>query len=171
MKRTLATVLTVAFLLALVPGITGCKIIPKKWYEPTLSYYSDGIKNGFTEEYGNLLVPSDLKDSSVKKGYLLADLDNDGVDELLIGLIDDEDCTKFTNVIVFHTDLGPYSLLTGSSTNYIYLCYDNVIEMDGAGERYNEPTFMKWNHKDNSFTVIDGEGKFLPMKWDLTPFE
>ena len=88
MKRTLATVLTVAFLLALVPGITGCKIIPKKWYEPTLSYYSDGIKNGFTEEYGNLLVPSDLKDSSVKKGYLLADLDNDGVDELLIGLID-----------------------------------------------------------------------------------
>ena len=171
MKRTLATVLTVAFLLALIPGITGCKIIPKKWYEETLNYYSDGIKNGFKQEYNNLPVPDDLKDSSKKKGYLLVDLDKDGVNELLIGLIDDGAETNFTNVIVCHSDLGPYSLLTGSSNNYIHLCYDNVIEMKGAGEHYNMPTFMRWNQKSNSFTVIDGEGKFLPTKWELTPFE
>ena len=138
MKRTLATVLTVAFLLALIPGITGCKIIPKKWYEETLNYYSDGIKNGFKESYSNLSVPDDLKDSSKKKGYLLIDLDKDGVNELLIGII--------------------------------HLCYDNVIEMD-SGIEYNKPTFMRWNQKSNSFTVIDGEGKFLPAKWELTPFE
>ncbi len=170
MKRTLATVLTVAFLLALIPGITGCKIIPKKWYEETLNYYSDGIKNGFKQEYNNLYVPEDLRDSTKKKGYLLIDLDKDGVNELLIGLIDDNSCTNFTNVIVCHTDLGPYSLLTGSSSNYIHLCYDNVIEMD-SGIEYNKPTFMRWNQKSNSFTVIDGEGKFLPTKWELTPFE
>ena len=170
MKRTLATVLTVAFLLALIPGITGCKIIPKKWYEETLKYYSDGIKNGFTEVSGSLSVPEDLRDSTKKKGYLLIDLDKDGVNELLIGIIDDAPETKFTNVIVCHTDLGPYSLLTGSSNNYIHLCYDNVIEMDN-GIEYNKPTFMRWNQKSNSFTVIDGEGKFLPTKWDLTPFE
>ena len=115
MKRTLATVLTAVFLLALVPGITGCKVTPKKWYEPTLEYYSNGIKNGFEQEFRNLPVPDDLKDKSKKQGYLLIDLDKDGVDELLIGLIDDGPSTKFTNVIVFHSDLGPYSLLTGSS--------------------------------------------------------
>ena len=170
MKRTLATVLTAVFLLALVPGITGCKVTPKKWYEPTLEYYSTGIKNGFEQEFRNLPVPDDLKDKSKQQGYLLIDLDKDGVDELLIGLIDDGPSTKFTNVIVFHSDLGPYSLLTGSSRSYISLCYDNVIVMGDGSSSYDQPTYMRWNHKDNAFNVIDGEGKFLPTKWELTPF-
>ena len=141
MKRTLATVLTAVFLLAIVPAVTSCKVTPKKWYEPTLQYYSDGIKNGFTEEYRHLPVPDDLKDKSKKQGYLLIDLDKDGVDELLIGLIDDGPSTKFTNVIVFHSDLGPYSLLTGSSRGYISLCYDNVIVMgDGTSAMIRSPT-------------------------------
>ena len=86
MKRTLATVLTAAFLLAIVPAVTSCKVTPKNWYEPTLQYYSDGIKNGFEQEFRNLPVPDDLKDKSKQQGYLLIDLDKDGVDELLIGL-------------------------------------------------------------------------------------
>ena len=143
MKRTLATVLTAAFLLAIVPAVTSCKVTPKKWYEPTLQYYSDGIKNGFEQEFS---------------------------DELLIGLIDDGPSTKFTNVIVFHSDLGPYSLLTGSSRGYISLCYDNVIVMGDGTSAHDQITYMRWNHKDNAFNVIDGEGKFLPTKWELTPF-
>ena len=90
MRRTLATVLTAVFLLALVPAVTGCKPIPKKWYEPTLQYYSDGIKNGFEQEFRNLPVPDDLKDKSKKQGYLLIDLDKDGAktkDELDVRLL------------------------------------------------------------------------------------
>lgn len=164
MKRTLAAILTVAFLAALVPGVTGCKkIIPKKWYESTLEYYRNGIKNGFTEKYTNLRVPAELEDKSNKIGYLLTDLDKDGTDELLIGIIDDAPTTKFTNVIVCHTDLGPYSLLSGE----LYLCYDGVICMDVIG---SDKDYMRWNQKDNAFTMIDGEGKYLPMKWELTEF-
>ena len=29
---------------------------------------------------------------------------------------------------------------------------------------------MRWNPKGNSFTIIEGEGKYLPMKWELTEF-
>ena len=167
MKRTLAAILTVAFLAVLVPAVTGCKIIPKKWYQSTIDYYRDGIKNGFDKELQNLHVPAELKDKNNQPGYLLIDLDKDGTDELLIGLIDDDaSVTRFTNVIVCHTGLGgPYSLLSGGE---IYLCYDGVIctESWGGGQE-----FMRWNQKDNAFTIIDGEGKFLPMKWELTPFE
>ena len=164
MKRTLAAILTVVFLAALVPGLTSCKkIIPKKWYESTLEYYSDGIKNGFKEKYPNLNVPAELEDKNNKLGYLLTDLNKDGTDELLIGIIDDAPETKFTNVIVCHTDLGPYSLLSGE----LYLCYDGVICMDGLG---SDRDYMRWDQKDNSFTIIDGEGQFLPTKWELTPF-
>ena len=159
MKRTLAAILTVAFLAALVPGLTSCKkIIPKKWYEDTLNYYSEGIRNGFKEKSPHLIVSAELEDKNNKIGYLLTDLDKDGVDELLIGIIDDAPATKFTNIVVCHSDLGPYSLLTGE----LYLCYDGVISMD------NE--YLRWNQKDNAFNVIDGEGQFLPMKWELTPF-
>lgn len=164
MKRTLAAILTVVFLAALVPGVTSCKIIPKDWYQSTLEYYGNGIKNGFTEKYANLRVPTELEDKNNKIGYLLTDLDKDGTNELLIGIInDDAPATKFTNVVVCHTDLGPYCLLSGE----IYLCYDGVLCMDSVG---SDRDYMRWNQKDNAFTMIDGEGKFLPMKWELTPF-
>ena len=96
----------------------------------------------------------------------MTDLDKDGTDELLIGLIDDSPSTKFTNIIVYHTSLGPNSLISAGNGSYIGLCYDGVILTDwGEGK-----DFMKWNQKDNSFTIIDGEGQYLPMKWELTEF-
>ena len=167
MKRTLSTILTVAFLLALIPGVTSCKRVPKNWYEQTLEYFRDGVKNGFKEEYRNMHIGNDIKDKNNHVGYLLVDLDKDGVDELLIGLIDNSPSTKFTNVIVMHSDLGPYSLLSAGNGSYISLCYDGVICMDDSR---NNQEFMRWNQKDNAFTIIDGEGKYLPMKWELTEF-
>ena len=42
--------------------------------------------------------------------------------------------------------------------------------MGDGTSAHDKITYMRWNHKDNAFNVIDGEGKFLPTKWELTPF-
>ena len=170
MKRVASTILCVAVLLSVVYGVSGCSRKPKDWYKSALEYYSNGIKNGFTEENRKLFVSDDLKDPYNTPGYLLTDLDGDGVDEMLIGLISDGSYTKFTNVVVYHSDLGPYCLLGGGNGYYIYLCAGNVLRVDSWYGSETKSEYMKWNSKDNAFNVIDGEGKYMPMKWELTAF-
>ncbi len=170
MKKATAAVLLAALLVMMVPGITGCKKAPNEWYKDTLEYYRNGVNNGFTTSYRNLAVSEELKDKNYKIGYLLIDLDKDGTDELLLGLIDDGYVTKFTSVIVAHSDLGPYCLLSGSKDAHIYLCADNVLMMESVRGLTKERKYMKWNSKSNAFNNIDGEGKYLGKKWDLTPF-
>ncbi len=36
----------------------------------------------------------------------------------------------------------------------------------------NDPQlkYMKFSSKSNAFTYIEDEGKYLPMKWELTEF-
>lgn len=170
MRKATAAVLLAALLVMMVPGITGCKKAPNEWYKDTLEYYRNGVNNGFTTSYGNLAVSEELKDKNNKIGYLLIDLDKDGTDELLLGLIDDGYDTKFTSVIVAHSDLGPYCLLSGSKDAYIYLCADNVLMMESVRGLTKERKYMKWNSRSNAFNSIDGEGKYLGKKWDLTPF-
>lgn len=171
MKRIIATVMSVMLLATMMVGFTGCKSMKKQWYKNCLEYYKDGMKNGFTKEFGNLHIPDELKDKNNKVGYLLRDLDGDGIEELLIGLIDDGIDTKFTNVIVRHSSLGDYSLLNGSGGYYIYLCSDNVLRVDSWYGSKTEKKYMRFNSKNNSFTIIEGEGQYLPMKWELTEFE
>ena len=108
-----------------------------------------------------------LEEDTLDKDY---DLDEDGVDELLIGFNDGSTATKFTDVLVWHSDLGAYKLLGGGSGYYIYLCAGNVLAVDSWYGSQTERTFMTWNSKTNSFPHVDGEGKYLPMKWDLTEF-
>ena len=170
MKKATAAVLLAALLVMMVPGITGCKKAPNEWYKDTLEYYKNGVNNGFTTTYRSLPVSEELKDKNNKIGYLLIDLDKDGTDELLLGLIDDGYVTKFTSVIVAHSDLGPYCLLSGSKDAYIYLCADNVLMMESVRGLTKERKYMKWNSKSNAFNNVDGEGKYLGKKWDLTPF-
>lgn len=158
-------------MVSVVLGSTACKgKAPKEWYKESLEYYRDGVKNGFKEELPKLGVPDELKDKNNRIGYLLKDLDGDGVVELLIGIIDDGSCTKFTNVVVSHSDLGPYSLLNGSGGYYIYLCSGNVLELDRWYGSETKKEFMKFQSKNNSFEVLEGDGKYLPMKWELTEF-
>ena len=64
MKRLAATVLSVMLLMTVVFGFTGCKNPKKEWYKNCLEYYRDGIKNGFTQSFGNLQVPDELKDKN-----------------------------------------------------------------------------------------------------------
>ncbi len=170
MKKATAAVLLAALCMMMVTGLTGCKKAPNEWYKDTLEYYRNGVNNGFTTSYRNLAVSEELKDKNYKIGYLLIDLDKDGTDELLLGLIDDGYVTKFTSVIVAHSDLGPYCLLSGSKDAHIYLCADNVLMMESVRGLTKERKYMKWNSKSNAFNNIDGEGKYLGKKWDLTPF-
>ena len=102
---------------------------------------------------------------------LLRDLDNDGVDELLIGLIDDGAYTRFTNVVVFQTGIGSFSKLSGGNGYYIHLCASNVLRVDSWYGSKTEMRYMTYNSKNASFQIVDGEGKYMPMKWELTPFE
>ncbi|MBR3246964.1 MAG: hypothetical protein IKG03_01030 [Clostridiales bacterium] len=174
MKRTLATILVVTFLVTAIPVLTGCKIKPKNWYKQTLDYYGEGIRTNWVNEDPSLdlNIAKDLKSYEPNKeiGYLLTDLDGDGVDELLIGFNDGSNTTKFTDLIVWHSDLGAYKLLGGGEGYYIYLCASNVIAVDSWYGSQTERTFMQWNSKTNSFPVIEGEGKYLPKKWELTSF-
>ena len=163
-------------LVAALPGMTGCtrKSRLKDWYNVSLDVYREGLKTNWAneEEYKSLNIADDLKgnDPNKKIGYLLVDLDNDGVDELLVGFNDGSTATKFTDVLVWHSDFGAYKLLGGGSGYYIYLCAGNVLAVDSWYGSQTERTFMTWNSKTNSFPHVDGEGKYLPMKWDLTEF-
>ena len=170
MRKATAVVLLAALMVLMVPGLTGCKKAPNEWYRETLEYYRSGVNNGFSTSYRNLHVSEELKDKNNKIGYLLIDLDKDGTDELLIGLIDDGPDTKFTSVIVAHSDLGPYCLLSGSKDAHIYLCADNVLMMESVSGLTKELKYMKWNSKSNAFDNVDGEGKYLGKKWNLTAF-
>ena len=173
MKRTFAIVMTVALMLSVL-GAAGCASqtkIKNEWSKNAIEYYRNGIKNGFANEERSLSVSPYLKDKSKQFGYLLRDLDGDGVDELLIGIIDNGIDTKFTSVVVRHSNFGAYCLLSAGNGNYIYLCSQNVIRMDSARGSATETIYMKWNSRSNSFPhVPDGEGKYLPMKWELTAF-
>lgn len=171
MKKIIATALSVVLLASVVFVSAGCMTKAKKeWYKEALEYYRDGIKNGFKDELNKLIAPDELKDGKHRIGYLLRDLDGDKVDELLIGIIDDENRTKFTNVVVRHGDLGPYCLISGTNGYYTYLCADNVLMTESWYGSKTEKTYKRWDSKKNAFTIIEGEGKYLPMKWELTEF-
>ena len=174
MKRVLVAILTIAMLVTTLPGLTGCKLKNKDWYNVTLDVYREGMKTNWANEdqYTGLNISDDLKTKDPNKqiGYLLVDLDKDGVDELLVGFNDGSTATKFTDVLVWHSDLGAYKLLGGGNGYYIYLCASNVLAVDSWYGSQTQRQFMTWDSKTNSFPVIDGEGKYLPMKWDLTEF-
>ncbi len=171
MKKVLSTILAVVLLVTGAVQMTGCKRIPKDWYKRALEFYGNGIKNGFGEENEYLYVCDELKNPAYKKGYLLRDLDGDGTDELLIGLIEDSSYTRFTNVVVFQTGVGTFSKLSGGNGYYIHLCASNVLRVDSWYGSKTDMRYMTYDSKDASFLIIDGEGKYMPMKWELTPFE
>jgi hypothetical protein len=158
-------ILTISALL-----ISGCSFSPKPatWYEPTLDYYKEGFESGWANEDPKLFISDEMKDTGNSFGSLLTDLDGDGLNELLIGIKDDSDETKFTDVYIYHSDLGPYRVLSGGEGYYIYLCDDNVIRMDSWYGSETEIKYMSYDSNDNAFLIIDSGSK--PGKYELTDF-
>jgi len=173
-RKATSTLLILALLMSVVFGFAGCrKYVLKDWYTEALNYYRDGVRSGFgLSEPENFKVSDDLKIKTNNPGYMLYDLDGDGVEELLIGLIDNSAKTKFTSIVVYHTEKGPYCMFSGGNGDYYYLCADGVIKQEITSFRTNTPElFYRFDPKSNSFTRIEGDGKYIPLKWDLTPFK
>ena len=138
------------------------------WYESTLDYFKEGFNNGWKNENSKFFISDELKDSSIKFGYALIDLDGDGIDELLIGIMDGAEETKFTNLIIKHRDFGPTQFFSTGEGYYMYLCDNNVIRMDSWYGSETRTEYMEYASKNNSFPVIDGGSK--PKKIELTGF-
>ena len=175
MKKAPVTILVVTVLVIFISCATGCWV-RKNWYQSAVDYYTEGIRTNWANEDPSprLKVSDELKTKSPDRqlGYLLKDLDGDGIDELLIGFNDGSTYTKFTDLIVWHSDYGSYKALSGTNGYYILLCDGNVIRADSWLGSETKMDYMKWNPKTNAFTIVDGEGdKYLPLKWELTPFE
>ena len=176
MKKALTKALASALLLSVAISMSGCALITKGvtqelWYKGTLKIYKEGLDSGWANEKDlDIFIADELKDPNNEIGYLLIDLDKDGTNELLIGFNDGSTYTKFTDLYVYHRDLGAYQIMHGTAGAYIYLAYDNVIISDSMYGTDTERTYMTWDSTWDEFTVIDGEGKYLPMHWDLTEF-
>ena len=153
-------------------GLTACGINLKKkapddWYESTLSYYRQEIANDW-KNAGDFYVPSEYTDKNNKIGYLLRDLDGDGTDEFLVGIIDGASETRFTDVYIWHPDIGPYRSFSNGDGYYIYLCDSNIIRNDSWYGSETRIDYMQYNSDNNSFLNVDGGS--MPRKYDLTEF-
>ena len=170
MRKMIMWIVTVPLLLSAVFGLTGCRPDKDEWYKDAVEYYRQGVLYGKEGNNRQLDISPEILGKGKGVGYLLHDLDGDGRDELLIGFNSAGGITKFTNVVVRHSDLGPYSLLGGSNGYYIYLCNDDVLRVDSWYGSETKVEYMKFNSKSNSFEVVNGAGKYSPKQWKLTQF-
>ena len=143
--------------------------IPEDWYTQTLDYYEEGVSSNWANERDDLYITDEEKNS--KLGYYLVDLDGDGALEVLIGIIDDSEATHFTDLYVWHGDLGAMRTFSGFGDGYyIYLCEDNVLRTDNWRGSETEIRYMKYDSVNNSYPIIDPAGEPAPLKVELTPF-
>ncbi|MBO7426310.1 MAG: hypothetical protein J6U23_11610 [Clostridiales bacterium] len=170
MRKMIMWIVTVPLLLSAIFGLTGCRPDKDEWYKDAVEYYRQGVLYGKEGNNRQLDISPEILGKGKGVGYLLHDLDGDGRDELLIGFNSAGGITKFTNVVVRHSDLGPYSLLGGSNGYYIYLCNDDVLRVDSWYGSETKVEYMKFNSKSNSFEVVNGAGKYSPKQWKLTQF-
>ena len=171
MRKIMMWIVTVPLILSAVLGLSGCGAVKDEWYKDAVEYYRQGVVYGKEGDSSQLNIPREILGKGKAIGYLLHDLDGDGRSELLIGFNGAGGITKFTNVVVKHSDFGAYSLLNGGSGYYIYLCNDDVLRVDSWYGDETKVEYMKFDSKSNSFEIINnGAGKYSPKKWKLTEF-
>ena len=111
MKKIISIIAVSSFIISLLA--CGSYLIPQDWYDQTLAYYEEGFSSGWKNERDDLRITDEMKDESIEFGYMLKDLDGDGADELLIGIIDDSDETRFTDIYIWHRDIGAFRIMSG----------------------------------------------------------
>ncbi|MBP5311206.1 MAG: hypothetical protein ILN61_00905 [Lachnospiraceae bacterium] len=167
MKKKISLIMICTCLILL--SSCGSYYIPPDWYDETLAYYEEGFKSGWKNEKEDLYISDELKDESIEFGYLLKDLDGDKADELLIGIIDDSDETKFTDIYIWHRDIGAFRIMSAGEGYYMYLCDSDIIREDSWYGSQTKTNYMRYDSKDNSFLIVDGGSK--PKKVELTRFK
>lgn len=147
------------------------RVPPKDWYNTAIDYYKEGYDTNWANERGDMNVSEEMKDENNKFGYLIRDLDGDGVEELLIGIIDDKPETRFTDLYIWHFDFGARRTFNAGSGYYMYLCEDNIIRYDSwRGKNTADIQYMKYNGEDNSMSVPENlSPEPTPQKIELTP--
>lgn len=167
--RRLYKILAIGLAAIILTGvIRSCLIAPKDWYQMTLRYYKEGYSSSWSNERPDLKVYDVLKNRPSKSGYLLTDLDGDGDDELLIGFTDIAGATRFTDIYTWTRSDGAHRALTRGDGCYIYLCADNVIRVDTFSGADVVSQFLKYDHKSDSFTEVNGE--YAPKIMNLNSF-
>lgn len=154
--------------LILAVSLTGCSYVPKNWYDVTLETYREGFAEHWRGGDAGLNISDEKKDPDNEFGYLLRDLDGDGAPEVLVGLIDDSAETKFTDIVIWHRDLGARQVFSTGEGYYIYLCDNNVIRMDSWYGSETRTQYMVYDSSDNAFPIVDGGSR--PLKVELTSF-
>ncbi len=149
--------------------LSGCKKkIPENWYEETIDFYREGFATDWKNAPANYTICDEQKDKNNKFGYLLKDLDGDGINELFIGIIDDSSETKFTDLIIYHNDFGPHRSFAAGNEYYLYICDGSTIRNDYWYGSETRSQYMKYDSENNSFPEVDGGSK--PQKIELTEF-
>ena len=168
MKRMIINLMAAGLAMVFFCGCEFKPPIPADWYEVTLDYYKTGFETGWANEDPSVWISDEMKDPDNSFGYLLTDLDGDGADELLIGLMDDSEVTKLTDIYIWHRDIGSFRIMTGGEGYYMYLCEGNVVRVDSWYGSETKTEYMTYDSSDNSFLIIEGPAE--PLKIELTEF-
>jgi len=187
--------------LLMVTVCAGCgnkNKVPKEWYKDSIAYFETAVNNGWDnadpEKYNVkesvrssayvvgadgqkrtsavTIGPEEYRDSSNKFGYLLKDLDGDGAQELLVGLINDAPQTQFLDLCVWNSDFGATHVMSCGDGNYMYLCDNGMLIKESSFGGTTRIEAMKYSSENNSFAVIEnGGGISTAGKFNLTPFQ
>ena len=87
----------------------------------------------------------------------------------MIGIIDDKDVTRFTDILIWHRDIGAFRIMSAGEGYYLYLCDSDLIREDSWYGSETKTQYMRYDSKDNSFLIVNEEGK--PQKFELTAFK
>lgn len=166
---------TFAVTIIMILCLAGCggKSKPSKnWYEQTIQNYKTGFSQNWSsgkDPFNNYVCDSYL-DKNITYGYIVMDLNKDGIDELLIGIVD-EDATKtvITDIIANKKDIGVYNLYNVGDYGELYILSDGRIRHDDRMTKGQVDTKYFEFTEDCTFLSVDGGGE--PMILNLTPFE